>query len=65
MVIYKSYVSNFNSRYCSLNYNRKKLNCAELKVLGLVICGTVLDKCGMIEWKVMTAIVFWDKSVEL
>jgi hypothetical protein len=41
------------------------LNCAELKVLELVICGTVLDKCGMIEWKVMTAIVFWGKSVDL
>jgi len=48
-----------------VNYNGKKWNCAYLKVLGLVICGAVLDKCGMIEWKVMTAIVFWDKSVDL
>jgi len=49
----------------AVNYNRKKLNCACLRVLGLVICGAVLDKCVVIEWKVMTAIVFWDISVDL
>jgi hypothetical protein len=45
-------------------YHGEKLNCAELKGLESVMCNTVLDKCGMVEWEVMTAIVFWDKSVE-